>query len=360
MTTASRGTLADPTPYETSTAPFATVPGDEPLTVVIAGAGFMGRHWALTLAADPRVRIAGVADADPVRAERLLGELGLTGAPADESLGRLLGRTRPDFLVNCTTPAAHQHTTFAALTRAIPVLSEKPMAATLAESEALTSAASAVGRLLMVSQNRRYEPGVVALRGALPRLGRLSSVSVAHRRDHRPVPYVLAAAEPLMEEMAIHLFDTVRALTGTEAESAYCETFRTPWSRYAGNDSALAQFRMSGGLRFSFSGCWTSRGDETAWSGSWRFTGEHGTALWDGLGAPELRLDHKPPARVPCGRSDAEFPGLAEALDEFVTALRTGAPPQGECRDNLRSLAMVDAALASARTGTPVPVKGAL
>jgi hypothetical protein len=50
---------------------------------------------------------------------------------------------------------------------------------------------------------------------------------------------------------------------------------------------------------------------------------------------------------------DAEE-GLDAALAEFVTALDGGPTPSGEVRANIWSLAMVEAALASARTGETV------
>lgn len=51
------------------------------------------------------------------------------------------------------------------------------------------------------------------------------------------------------------------------------------------------------------------------------------------------------------------FSGLGDALEEFTSGLRTGRPPQGECRDNLRSLAMVTSALESAARGERVAVR---
>ena len=41
-------------------------------------------------------------------------------------------------------------------------------------------------------------------------------------------------------------------------------------------------------------------------------------------------------------------------LDEFLQALKTGAVPNGECHDNIVSLAMVFAAIQSSREGRKV------
>ena len=47
---------------------------------------------------------------------------------------------------------------------------------------------------------------------------------------------------------------------------------------------------------------------------------------------------------------------LADVLRDFISALSTGAMPHGECHDNLKSMAMVQAAVQSAATGLPVTV----
>jgi predicted dehydrogenase len=56
-------------------------------------------------------------------------------------------------------------------------------------------------------------------------------------------------------------------------------------------------------------------------------------------------------------KSDPTVPAaIAGSLREFLNALRTGQTPQGECHDNIKSLAMVFAAIESARTGNRVEI----
>jgi predicted dehydrogenase len=140
----------------------------------------------------------------------------------------------------------------------------------------------------------------------------------------------------------------------------YCESYNPSWSWYAGPAAASAVFRMSDGLRFTFDGNWAASGFETSWTGSWRAVGEHGTATWDGEGAPQAQSGPygsvAASAPIPVALAEHRFFGLEAALADFVAALRTGTVPAGECHDNLRSLAMCHAAVESAARGTPVPV----
>jgi hypothetical protein len=48
--------------------------------------------------------------------------------------------------------------------------------------------------------------------------------------------------------------------------------------------------------------------------------------------------------------------GIGGSLREFLHAIGSGAVPQGECHDNIKSLAMVFAAVESAEVGKRVGV----
>lgn len=339
---------------------FATIAGERPLRGVVVGAGTLGPHWARELVERPDCELVGWIDQDPIRARNHAAAMGLPALPAGPDLDETLERLRPDFIVNVTPPVAHHAVTVAALGSGTAVLSEKPLAATAPEAADMVATADRNERLLMVSQNRRYQPGLIAYRRAVEHLGPLTSLGCAFYRPHREAAeFLFSFAHPLLLDMAIHLFDAARAITGADPMSVYCDAWNPSWSWYAGPAAASAVFEMSGDLRFSFDGNWAADGFETSWTGSWRAVGERGTATWDGdvavaadvgPGAPPFVVE--PIVPPPADR----FQGLAAALDEFVTALRTGRIPQGECHDNVKSLAMCHAAVASASTGERVAI----
>lgn len=335
---------------------FTTVAGPEPLRAVIVGAGFMGRNWAREIGLRPDTELVGWVDLDEGALRDAAKEAGVPVALGTD-LAAVLDDLRPDVVFNSSPPAAHRTVTTTALEHGCAVLTEKPMAMSLAEARELVAVAERTGRLLAVTQDRRQLAGTRALQAAAHRLAPLTRLEIDFRLPHRAGPYVHLWDEPLLREMAIHLFDAARAVTGADALSVFCNAYRTPWSWYPGNDSADALFEMDGGLRFAFTGCWTARSDFTSWTGSWYLEGAGGCVTWDGINAPVLtaaRGEDQPepePEVLPVAAQPAEFPGLAEVLAGFVRALRTGEVPDGECHDNLRSLAMVEAAVASARSG---------
>jgi predicted dehydrogenase len=329
-----------------------------PLRAVLAGAGMLGPHWARELADNPDVEFCGWVDLDAPRARAAADAMGLDALPTGGSVERMIADQRPDVLVNVTPPAAHHDVAILALEHGLDVLTEKPLAATMAEARGMIAAADRAGRLLMVSQNRRYMPELIAFRETVAELGPLSTLTCEFHRAHREgaAEFLFAFPQPLLLDMAIHLFDGARAITGTDPLSVFCDVYNPSWSWYDGPAAAHAVFRMSDELRFAFTGNWAAHGFQTSWTGIWRAVGERGSATWDGQRAPRLEAEGLK-AVVPTGRLDPDrFPGLQAALADFVAALRTGSVPEGECHDNFRSLAMCHAAVESARLGAPVDV----
>jgi len=119
---------------------------------------------------------------------------------------------------------------------------------------------------------------------------------------------------------------------------------------------------MTGGLRYTYRGSWCSEGRHTSWESEWRAVGPNGTATWDGHGAPVAEIvveagGFHSKTQAITGEVAPDVPGgIAGSLRDFLNALKTGATPMGECHDNIKSLAMVFAAIESARTGKRVPV----
>ena len=183
----------------------------------------------------------------PVSASEPVGAAG-SGVVTGTDLAALLADLTPDIVFNCSPPAAHRTVTTSALEHGCAVLSEKPMAMTLAEARDLCSVSERTGRLLAVTQDRRQLSGTRALKEAARRLAPLTRLEIDFRLPHRAGPYVHLWDEPLLREMAIHLFDAARAVTGADAQSVFCTAYRTPWSWYPGNDSAEALFQMDDGL----------------------------------------------------------------------------------------------------------------
>jgi predicted dehydrogenase len=344
---------------------FQAVPGPSPLRVIVVGTGAVGMCWSRAVDQHPETELAGLADADPRRARGAAIRLRRPELPTGAGLADLAG-IEADACINATPPAAHYDVSAEALVRGMAVLSEKPFAVSLAEAVQLTAAARIAGRLLMISQSRSYEPGLAMLGRTAGGLGRLGLVSTELSVAHHGGGFRVEMAHPLLLDMAVHAFDAVRRLLGAEPVSVYCDAFSPAWSWFGGHAAASAIIEMAGGIRFCYTGSWCSEGLATSWNGRWRVSGEHGSAYWNGIGPPRAEISagagNPPPPEEPDGApaSDDLVAQVSRPLEDFVHALRTGTPPWGECGDNLLTLAMVEAAIASAATGTRVDTRALL
>ncbi|MDT0345754.1 Gfo/Idh/MocA family protein [Streptomyces litchfieldiae] len=336
------------------TAPtFRTVSGDRrPLRVIVVGAGGMGRAWLSTVRSSPDVTLAGVVDLDPLVARAAAEAAGAPEIPTGTDLTALAAATDPDAVIDVTVPAAHLPVTLEALSLGLPVLGEKPVAETLPEALRLTAAAELSGRLFMVSQSRRYNRQLFRFKDQARRLGAPGILTTEFFLAPRFGGFRDAMDHPLLLDMAIHPFDTARFLLDAEPVSVYCQEYNPSWSWYRGDAATTAIFEMTGGTRYIYTGSWCSPGLETSWNGSWRLSGELGSACWNGDDPAVVEAPDAPPAGapVPAPSAGGAGGGIAGALAEFVHALRTGTVPMGEVHENVMSLAMVAAAVQSAST----------
>jgi predicted dehydrogenase len=100
----------------------------------------------------------------------------------------------------------------------------------------------------------------------------------------------------------------------------------------------------------------------SSWESAWRLVGEKGTVLWDGAHGFQAQVvtggtgfcRDLQTAAVAYNRDDPRLKGHAGCLDEMLASLRQGRAPQTVCTDNIKSLAMVHAAIKSAATGRKV------
>ena len=323
----------------------ATAP---PLRVVQVGAGLMGRAWLRTLGESADAQLVGIVDLDVDLARRAAAEAGFAAVPVSQTLSAMLELADADAVVDVTVPVAHHSVATTALRAGLPVLSEKPLAESVSSGLSMIAASELSGRLLMVSQSRRYFRQLTAFRRQIAAIAPVGVVQCTfYKAPHFPgfreeMPY------PLLADMAIHQFDLARDLLGSEPVAVFCTSANPSWSWFAGDATAQVAFEFAGGAVFSFTGSWCSPGLETSWNGSWRVSGAGGSATWDGDGAPAAQAADGTVIVAEPGTDPEEIAG---SLAEFVDAVRTGRIPSGEAHSNISSLAMVEAAIRSAEEG---------
>lgn len=110
--------------------------------IALVGCGYVADFYLKTLSNHPEIEIVAVMDRDPDRAARLAARHAL---PSAASLGSVLDDPRVDIVVNLTNPESHFAVSKAALEARKHVYSEKPLAMSFADAEALVELAEARG-----------------------------------------------------------------------------------------------------------------------------------------------------------------------------------------------------------------------
>ena len=203
------------------------------LALGILGVGHFGRFHALKAAANPRVRLVGLADADPARAAAVAAEVGVQALPADALI------RAADALVVAAPTRFHYDLAQAALGAGKHVFVEKPIAATLDQADALVALARGMGRVLQVGHIERFSAAFRAVMDA-PSGGRALSYEAVRAAPFRPRSLDVSVVLDLM----IHDIDLVLELAGEEPEAVEAVGAAVASDR---PDFAVARLRFPGG-----------------------------------------------------------------------------------------------------------------
>jgi len=269
--------------------------------------------------------------------------------------------SRPDIEVVdiATHPAVRIALVEEALKAGKHVLSQKPLVLDLADGERLVELAEANGVRLAVNQNGRWAPHFSYIREAVAAglVGDLSFVDCAVHWDHNWTAGTSfdQIHHLILYDFSIHWFDFVQTLAGGQkAKTVYAVIGRSKGQRP--RPPLLAQVVIEyPGFRVSldFNGnCLHGASDRTV------VCGLEGTLISDG---PDL-MEQKVTLVTGAGRSSPELEGawmpdgMAGTMGELLCAIEEDRQPSHSARNNLKSLELCFAAMASADCGEPVRV----
>ncbi len=201
------------------------------LRVGVAGAGYFGRIHATKVAKSARATLSGIFDADPARAAAIAAETGSAPRGWEELLAG------SDAVVVAAPAEVHFDLAGAALRAGRHVLVEKPIAATLAQAEALGALAAERGLVLQVGHQLRYSAEHEAIAARMPRPVYIECIRVA--------PFKLRGTDvSVILDLMIHDLDLV--LTLVDSPVAAIEAFGAPVAS-AHEDIANARISFANG-----------------------------------------------------------------------------------------------------------------
>jgi len=134
------------------------------IRVAVVGCGEFGRNHARVYREIERATLAGVFDADGSRAAKIAKEFNTRVFPSLEAL-----QGEVDAASVTVPTVAHSDVGCRLMEQGIDVLVEKPMAADLAQADALVDAAHRNSRILQIGHVERFNPAVLAVEPILNR-----------------------------------------------------------------------------------------------------------------------------------------------------------------------------------------------
>ncbi len=333
------------------------------LRCLIIGMGGISRSMHTALETKPWYACCGVVDLTDAGLAAGREVAGLPDSALFRDLGRALAELKPDAVLINTPSELHFAQAKQCLEAGCHLLVAKPVTNDFAQAVELVDLAEARGLKHCVAQQMRYNRHYTAL-AEFVKSGTLGSVETAWFMNSKPRPNVANLGkmlQPALYEMACHHFDAfLSVFAGREPEWISCDGFVPSWSKYAGPCMVNALIRFNGNLHLSYHGGFSSQAPMYAFrlegsAGALRCRGLHmSNDTMDYEFAPALgqfitrRIDDTVPVRDP----------WLQFLDLWHDYLCGGVEPPFSGRNNLKTFAMLSAAIESVETGKPTAIAG--
>ena len=295
------------------------------LRVGVIGVGHLGQHHARLLKELPGVTLAGVVDSHAARAQEIAAKY---GTAAFTSPAELLSRV--DAVSIAAPTEAHIDLALPFVDAGIPVLVEKPIAASVADADRLLEAAARRGTMVAAGHTERFNPAVAAARPLIsaPRFIEIHRLGTFPERSLD----IDVIFDLMIHDLDLLLTIVGEAVTSVEAVGVNVLTPRT--------DIANVRLRFASGCIANLTASRISR-DRVRKA---RFFQPQSYVSID-YAAQEVEVYRlRPTAGRPAiegGKLDipSEEP-LRRELADFVEAVRAGTPPGVTGRDGREALAL--------------------
>ena len=320
----------------------------EPIGIAVIGCGGIAAAHLRALATLDEARVLYAVDVDEKQARVRAEEFDIPHVVSDWSVA--FGAKDVQGVILCLPHHLHKPAAVAAAQAGKHVLTEKPIANTLADADVMIAAAREAGVILMVGQVLRFRPVFQQAREIL-RSGELGEVHrVLHRRiswfqEYKEWSYdpELAGGMTLLG-FGSHEVDMLLWLLDQEAETVFAlgQKVSPRWRDY---DEISMQIRTTGGVMISSQLSCNCR------HGAWEYTilGSEGTLS---ISSAQLRLNERV---IECPLPEGG--GFVQEDAEFLSAIREGREPEASGVSVRPSMAALQAARISMDEGRLVRIE---
>jgi predicted dehydrogenase len=321
------------------------------IRIAVAGLGARGQDWVREVKAAPAFELVACVDVEGGALQRASARFGIPSGQCFTDLGKALDTSECQAVIVVTPADCHASTCQAALERKLAVLVEKPFTLRLSDAVRLVSLAAANDTPLLVAQNYRYLRSFRTVKRLIDDgvLGRIGMVVCHYYRPFHSIPDSLARLEhSVLWGMSVHHLDVLRFVLASKVTNVNAEFFTQPWGRLPRGASLQLMLTLANETRVSYSATYESTG-HTLFEGGQefyaRFIGERGTLhvfqrwliFWENGKLPRLVR------RGPRKKTEERL-----LLDQLERVLLHGEPAEVSGRDNLQTVAILEACVRSA------------
>ncbi len=330
-----------------------------PLRIGLAGLGSMGRNHLRVISGHPDTTLSAVADPDP---EALAAAVAQTGAAGYADALEMAAAADVDAVVIAAPTTAHPDLAHLVIERGIPVLVEKPLAATPEEAVAIVAAGRARGVPVQVGHVERYNPAVLEL-GRLLRDRWLTTVYAIVSRRAGPFPARIRDVGVTVD-LATHDADMLSWIAGERPARVYAELAQRIHASH--EDLLFGLLHFPSGATGMLDVNWLTPAKRRQLV----VIGEEGmfeldyltqrlTFTKSDLAHPELIGGYAPTFAGDVAEMPVEtHEPLKAQLDAFVHAVRTGERPYVDGEDGAWAVMIATSLLQAAAEGRPIVLDG--
>lgn len=319
--------------------------------ILNVGLGGRGRYWLSLVQAKEGYESVGWVDPSEQSLKQARESAPESTPPAFASVGEAARTVKAEIAIIAAAATSRKANCLEAIEAGLHILVEKPFALTLADAKEIVEAADRRGVQIVVGQNYRYINTIAEMERQIG-AGRIGELGVGcffrTRRRFGTGTYQQHMRHNYLWEMSVHDFDLIRFSLGLKPKTITGWSWQPPWGDFNGETSVQALFEFEKNVKVNYLGAWAS------WVGEyfWRVDGSKGILrASDDLQFGDPETGKYLPVNAP-DKPNVEWP----LMEELQTAIRTGTPARTSGRDNLWTIAMMEAAQIATGQDHPVDI----
>ena len=332
------------------------------MNIIHIGLGVRGKHWLEIVRDHPHSTSVGCVDPEASALDWTRTHFPSLRNACYANVEEALKHMKADVAIVASPSPYHAGHCLQSLEAGLAVMVEKPFAANMEDALRVTERSESLKRPVLVAQNYRFIPIERTLRQLIRqgRVGKVLSATCVARRRRPGKGTVLGTMDyPQITDVGVHNFDSLRGMLGIDAVAVSFRVSNPPWSDYRHGAVTEALIEMEGDVAVQYLGTLTSDRDEySLW-----VEGEEGV-LWTNRARVSWRKKgwrfFMPLRKVSVPKGDAlPYPreGTTSLLNSLRNAVLHGQKPETSARDNLQTLATIEAGKRSAEEHRRVMIR---